>query len=226
MDSAANSRFVGFALIALGVFFLLPLVTSFEFSFDMWWPLIVIITGIGSLTKNVVWGGLITIAIGVALLLNNLDIFTFNVWLLWPVILIVVGATIVLGYTRRPRFQSPANGSAGTTGTYDDLNVTCLFSGAERRIASQAFRGGQVSTTFGGASIDLRNAALADGAATICVNAMFGGVDIRVPDDWAVNVQVSATFGGTETKRPEPANSKATLTVTGSCLFGGVSIKS
>ena len=222
MESAANNRFVGFALIALGVFFLMPLVTSFDFSIGTWWPVILVIMGIGSLRKNVVWGGLITIAIGAALLLNNLDIFTFNVWLLWPVVLIVVGASIVLGYTRRPRFESPA----GTTGTYDDLNVTCLFSGAERRIASQSFRGGQVSATFGGASIDLRSAALADGAATICVNSMFGGVDIRVPDDWAVNVQVSATFGGTETKRPEPADPKATLTVTGSCLFGGVSIKS
>ena len=106
MDSAANNRFVGFALIALGVFFLMPLVTSFEFSFDMWWPLIVIITGIGSLTKNVV-GGLITIAIGTALLLNNLDIFTFNVWLLWPVILIVVGTAIVPRVHPAPALPKP-----------------------------------------------------------------------------------------------------------------------
>ena len=217
---SSNNRIVGFGFIALGVLFLLPLVSGFEFSFSDWWPLFLILMGFGSLSKGSTKGGLIVIAIGVVFLLSNLDILSISFWLLWPVALIAVGVAILFGHSRSRRSANDA-APAG-----DDLAVAALFSGSEQRIDNQRFNGGNVSVTFGGAEIDLRSAAMDGDAATINVNAVFGGVKFQVPTDWAVHVRADSTFGGVEKKRPDPADPKATLTITGSCLFGGIEITS
>ena len=219
-SSSTNNRLVGVGFIVLGVLFLLPLVSSFEFSFGDWWPLFLILIGFGSLSKGSTRGGLIVIAIGVVFLLINLNILNISFWLLWPFALIAVGVAILFDHSRARRSASDAP-PAG-----DDLAVSALFSGSEQRIDSQRFNGGNVSVTFGGAEIDLRGAAIAGDAATINVNAVFGGVKLQVPPDWAVHVRADSTFGGVEKKRPDPAEPKATLTVTGSCLFGGIEITS
>ena len=96
-SSTSNNRFVGFAFIVLGVLFLLPLVTDFDFSFGAWWPLFLLPVGVGSLAKGSMTGGLIVIAVSIVLLLNNLDILNINFWVLWPVALIAIGASILFG---------------------------------------------------------------------------------------------------------------------------------
>ncbi len=219
-SASSNNRIVGFGFIALGVLFLLPLVSGFEFSFSDWWPLFLILMGFGSLSKGSTKGGLIAIAIGVVFLLSNLNILSISFWLLWPVALIAIGLAILFGHSRS---RQAANDAAPAG---DDLAVTALFSGSEQRIDSQRFNGGNVSVTFGGAEIDLRGAAMDGDAATINVNAVFGGVKLQVPTDWAIHVRADSTFGGVEKKRPDPAEPKATLTITGSCLFGGIEITS
>ena len=220
MTSPSNNKLVGLGFIVLGVLFLLPLVSSFEFPIGKWWPLFLILAGAGGLSRGSMRGGLIVIAIGAVFLLSNLDILNVSVWLLWPVALIAVGVSILFGHSRSRRSASDAL-PAG-----DDLAVSALFSGSEQRIDSQRFNGGNVSVTFGGAEIDLRGAAMDGNAATVNVNAVFGGVKLQVPPDWAVDVRADSTFGGVEKKRPDPAEPKATLTVTGSCLFGGIEITS
>ena len=222
MTSSSNNRIVGLSFIVLGVLFLLPLVSGFEFSFGDWWPLFLILIGFGSISKGSMKGGVIVIAIGVVFLLSNLDILDVSFWLLWPFALIAVGVAILFGQSRaRAAVEASDAPPAG-----DDLAVSAVFSGNNQRIDSQRFNGGNVSVTFGGAEIDLRGAAIDGDAATINVNAVFGGVKLQVPPDWAVEVRADSTFGGVEKKRPDPAEPKATLTVTGSCLFGGIEITS
>ena len=220
-SATSNNRLVGLVLIVLGVLFLLPLVSGFEFSFGDWWPLFLIFIGFGSISRGSRTGGLIVVAVGAVFLLNNLGVWNIDLWMRWPVALIAIGVSILFGHSRS---RSVGAGEAPAAG--DELNVSSFFSGSNRSIASQQFRGGSVSTTFGGAEIDLRGAAIAGDAATININATFGGVELHIPHDWAVDVRVSATFGGVETKRTEPADPRATLTVTGSCLFGGIEITS
>ena len=223
MQSASSfNKMAGLALIVLGVLFLLPLVTDFNFSIGVWWPLFLLAFGAYLLSQGLPWQGLTASGVAVVFLLNNLNVLNFNVWALWPLALIGVGAAILFSHTRS--HSHAAAGAAPAPG--DDLNVSCLFSGSNQSVASQQFTGGSVSATFGGAEIDLRGAALAGGAAAINVNATFGGVEIHVPPDWAVDVRASAMFGGVESKRAEPADPKATLTITGSCLFGGIEITS
>lgn len=222
MASSSNNRLVGIGFIVLGVLFLLPLVSGFEFSFGDWWPLFLILIGFGSISNGNRKGGVIVIAIGVVFLLSNLDILSISFWLLWPFALIAVGVAILFSHSRsRAAVEASDAPPAG-----DDLAVSAIFSGNNQRIDSQRFNGGNVSVTFGGAEIDLRGAAMDGDAATVNVNAVFGGVKLQVPPDWAVEVRADSTFGGVEKKRPDPAEPRATLTVTGSCLFGGIEITS
>ena len=224
MNSSSNNKLVGLGFIVLGVLFLLPLVSGFEFPFGKWWPLFLILAGVGGLARGNVRGGLIVAAIGALFLLSTLDVLNVSFWLLWPLALIAVGVAILTGHSRSRSLAASAAAAAPPAG--DDLAVSALFSGNNQRIDSQRFNGGNVSVTFGGAEIDLRGAAMDGNAATINVNAVFGGVKLQVPPDWAVDVRADSTFGGVEKKRPDPAEPKATLTVTGSCLFGGIEITS
>ena len=224
MNSSSNNKLVGLGFIVLGLLFLLPLVSGFEFPFGKWWPLFLILAGVGGLSRGNVRGGLIVAAIGALFLLSTLDVLNVSFWLLWPLALIAVGVAILTGHSRSRSLAASAAAEAPPAG--DDLAVSALFSGNNQRIDSQRFNGGNVSVTFGGAEIDLRGAAMDGNAATINVNAVFGGVKLQVPPDWAVDVRADSTFGGVEKKRPDPAEPKATLTVTGSCLFGGIEITS
>ena len=224
MNSSSNNKLVGLGFIVLGVLFLLPLVSGFDFPFGKWWPLFLVLAGVGGLSRGNVRGGLIVAAIGALFLLSTLDVLNVSFWLLWPLALIAVGVAILTGHSRSRSLAASAAAEAPPAG--DDLAVSALFSGNNQRIDSRRFNGGNVSVTFGGAEIDLRGAAMDGNAATINVNAVFGGVKLQVPPDWAVDVRADSTFGGVEKKRPDPAEPKATLTVTGPCLFGGIEIPS
>ena len=213
-----NDRFVGVALILLGVLFLVPRVSGIDLPLEDWWPLFLVVIGLASALSGNLRGGLVVIAVGAAFLLHNLDIVGFDVWSLWPVALIAIGAAMILGYWR--------SGADPVSDAGDELNVASLFSESNQVAASEHFRGGNVSATFGSADIDLRSAAPVDGVASVNARALFGRINLRVPPDWAVEVRSSATFGSIESKRAEPSDPQARLTVTGSCLFGGIVITS
>ena len=214
----ATDRFVGIALILLGVLFLLPLVSSVEFPPGQWWPLFLVVVGLATALSGNWRGGLPTIAVAAAFLLYNLGILGLDGSSLWPVALIVIGAAIIVGYSPFGAGRAPE--------ADDELNVACLFSGTNHIAASEHFHGGNVSATFGNAEIDLRAAAAVDGVAAVNASALFGRINLRVPPDWAVDLRSSATFGSIESKRAEPSDPRARLTVTGSCLFGGILITS
>ena len=214
----AHNKFLGIALILLGLVFLLPIVSDVEFPLEQWWPLFLVVIGFVSAFGGNWKGGLAVTAVGAALLLYELDILDIDASSLWPVALIAVGAAILIGYRR--------SGAGGDRQAGDDFDVTCLFSDTNQVATSDHFRGGNVSATFGSAEIDLTTAAVADGGASINANALFGRIDLRVPPGWAVDVRPFAAFGSVECKRAQPADPQARLTVTGSCLFGGIVVTS
>ena len=213
-----NNRSVGIGLIVLGALFLVPRASSVELPLGQWWPVFLAVAGLSTALSGNWRGGLAVIAVATAFLLHGLGILGLDGSSLWPVALIVIGAAIIVGYTP---FGANRVAEAG-----DELNVACLFSGSNQIAASEYFRGGNVSATFGNAEIDLRAAAAVDGAATVNASALFGRINLRVPPDWAVDLRSSATFGSIESKRAEPSDPRARLTVTGSCLFGGILITS
>ena len=216
--SIRNRVFVGLLLLALGGVFLAENLTDWDFDWGEWWPVILIILGVVSLPSSR-WSGVVLILVGAVFLVDNLDLLDVNIGDFWPVALIAVGLWVLFGGIGRRRRVGRSSDS-----TADDLDVSCAFGTVERRVTSKSFRGGKVSVMFGSADVDLRDAGLQGGSATLHVEVLFGSAEIRVPDDWAVEVRADANLSSIEANRRAPAEPSATLVLTGSCTFGGITV--
>lgn len=206
--------------MVIGVGFMLDSLNIYDFSrvAGDWWPSVIIIAGLASLFSNprqFLWP-LIVVAAGVLLQLRHLGIINFDIWgLIWPALIISAGLSLII---RR---------SSSTPEAIDDnaVDMFVAFSGQEARNFSDKFKGGKMTALFGGISLDLRKAKLAD-KATIDVFTAFGGIDIRVPEGWNVKVSGLPLFGGWDNKVQAPEGKDApTLYITGTCLFGGFEVK-
>jgi predicted membrane protein len=104
-----------------------------------------------------------------------------------------------------------------------------VFGGINRRIDSQDFEGGHLSSVFGGIEIDLRKANTKKEEIVIEANGVFGGIDLIVPETWKVTVRGSGIFGGFEDRtHPSPAaadEKRPHLVIVGSAVFGGVTVR-
>lgn len=214
----------GLALIALGVLFLLDRADVLEAGEAIrdWWPLAVVAVGIGQLfdRPRSLLGPGIVIAVGVILLLFTTDVVTGSVFaLLWPALLIAIGLTILL---RHGRGSEPSR-EGGSTG--DVVRATAVFGGHDIVSRSSAFRGGSATAVFGGVTIDLRNARLADEGATIDVTAILGGVEIVVPRGWRVATSGTPILGGIENKTEGETAEGPELRVDALTILGGADIK-
>lgn len=220
--------FAGLFIIALGVLFLLGSLDKIEV-WDVlakYWPLILIFIGISHLFSSQfrhTTGGIILILIGGFFLLANLDILEYNLWsILWPAAIIAVGLWILL----RPSFKGTKNKMPDFK--EDDLGIFAMFAGIDRRIESQAFRGGKATAVMGAVEIDMRDAKLAGKEATLELTAIMGAVEIRIPREWNVVVDSSAFLGAVEDKfkSDSPETAQNTLYIKASAVLGGVEIRS
>ncbi len=250
-----NGRLVfGVVVIVLGVLFTLDSVGLLEAGrFLRWWPLVPILYGVARLTgfccrQNTLAGAIFAIA-GTLFLLHDFDVISLDPWsLFWPMVLLAIGFSMVRGSMRRQRLRasggSPGAGvpggpggafasalgidSAGSGAGAADatLNTFVMWSGLERKVSSQEFRGGDVTAVMGGAEIDLRHARLAGGEAVIEVLVLWGGVDLFVPADWKVTVEAMPFMGGIEdSTRLAAGDARGHLIVKGLVMMGGVEVK-
>jgi predicted membrane protein len=239
--SPMHGVLIGGLVITVGVVFLLDNLGIIRLH-DIWsyWPAILIVFGLARITEAhgpsaIIWGSVVA-GIGALLLADNLNWFYFDWRIVWPILIIAWGLIMLL----RPRYwrappvvtsgfagMAPPNPSAGTD--TPTISLVTIFGGGRRQIDSQDFRGGEITATFGGYELDLRNAAIATGPAVIDVTAMFGGIEIRVPGTWTVEARGVGIFGGfgDETRQPRPGEvtREQRLIVSGTAVFGGVSIK-
>ena len=189
------------------------------------WPMILIFFGVGHLfsPSNRAWGGIL-IVVGTVFQLNSLGITHVHFADLWPLAIIAVGLVLMWSALRPPAV------SKASTDSTDMFNAVAIFSGCERRVKSQNFKGGRATSIFGGVELDLRDAKIVGDEATIEVNCIFGGAEIRVPDNWNVHSKSIPVLGGFSDKThissaEDPAGGKRkTLVVTGVVVFGGVEI--
>src|SRR5699024_350153 len=118
-----------------------------------WWPLILIIIGFVQLAyrrHSSVVSGMLFIVVGGLLLIGQF--VDYNMWnYIWPIILIIVGFSFLLSRSKNGKYKNDEN----------HIKVFTLFSGANIRNQSTAFKGGTVTAVFGGSEIDLRNAVIA-----------------------------------------------------------------
>ena len=196
------------------------------------------------------------VASGGFLLATNLGFLAFPAARLWPGLLVLLGVAFLFRRTRGSEWREPPKDPAPLAsvdpgpldafgvdpGPLDDfgedvqhaslraeddrLEKQITFAGAEFKIVSQAWQGGELGVTAGGAEIDLRYARLAPEGALLDVRIVMGGVDIRVPDTWRVLCDVTPLLGGADdsTRSTQGSTSAPVLRVVGSVTLGGLSI--
>jgi predicted membrane protein len=240
----SNNKTFGILVLVIGVLLLLKQVGVI---FPHWlfsWPMILIaigvITGVRSGFRNT--GSLVLLIIGAFFLLRNNNLLPdhFGSYVL-PVGLILLG--IILLFRRSTptglnwegnfdRFERKLRtGKAGRKPEEDSsdfLHVEAIFCGIKRRMITKQFKGGEVTTIFGGTDIDLSHADI-DGSAVLDVSVVFGGMKLIVPSHWEVNFEVSNIAAGVEDKRfmqREPVEAGKKLVITGAVIFGGIEISS
>ena len=187
-----------------------------------WWPVILILLGIGQLAQpkecRQTRTGFILIGVGLLFLGNNLDVFYFRFRDLWPLILILVGFSILKHTTWKKKDLTQGS---------NFINLSYILGGGDRAYTTQNLEGGKVSAIMGGGSIDLRDASFQGEAINLEVFAFWGGFDITVPRNWNVNIQVTPIMGGVDNKirQSVDVSSNKTLVIHGTVIMGGVEVK-
>jgi predicted membrane protein len=154
--------------------------------------------------RTLIWG-ILLLSLGILLLLDNLGIadFTSVVEEYWPVLLIGWGVMIMLRRKRSIPAQSAPPGTtppppgAGSSSSFpgDLLHQSSIFGDVRVSVASQAFKGGSVSTLFGEAFIDLSGSLFAEGSHELRLQSVFGNTRVILPRDAAVVVSGSVVMG-------------------------------
>ena len=196
-------------------------VTDIDIFFDGWWTLFIIIPcAFNLITDDHKFGSLIGLGIGVLLLLNSNDIIDIgDAWkFIIPAILILFGLKLLLGDTFS-KHKLPVDSEIN-----EEHKYYASFSGKDLDYSGRKVENMELTATFGGIKLDLREAKL-DKETVVKVSAVFGGIDIYIPSDVVVVDKTNSIFGGVDTKRCRKNSGKKTLYITGGAVFGGVEIK-
>lgn len=220
--TSASRIIIGLILIALGLLFIFDNYDIFNFRFPVeWvnWQNILIVIGIFLLfTSRNKGSGILLIIIG----------FIGHYPDLWPLILIGLGLYIMMR-SRNTENKGFPDASGKIISGEDVIDEFNLFGGSEKIINSSNFRGGKITSIFGGTDLDLRNCRLSEGENALDIFVLFGGLELRLPNNWKVKNNVSSILGGFSDKRVTPQNEleeeSRVLRLKGTILFGGGEIK-
>lgn len=207
---------IGIILIALGGVFLLDNFGMITFSIPPYifrWQTILIVIGVLLLANSESKGtGVVLVIIG---LIGFFPEF-------WPIVLIGLGGYIIM----RSKSRDTENGDADSKQYFNEVSI---FGGSKKNIATKDFKGGNVTSIFGGSELYLTDCTLADGRNVIDLFFLFGGSTLFVPKDWEVKIEVLSIFGGFSDKRREDPrlvpNPDKVLVIKGLVIFGGGELK-
>jgi predicted membrane protein len=191
------------------------------------WQMIMIAAGfINVFGKSSRLFGLILMSVGGFFMLPRIMELPVNfTQTFWPLLVIVAGVLIVFFSMKGcKRF-----GKVSQSSTDDVIDDMFVFSGGERSVTTEDFKGGKSVNVFGGSTYDMTRSNLAEGTHILEVFCVFGGTKIIVPSNWNVRIEVSSVLGAFEDKRKflsETVNPKGTLIIKGVAVLGGGEIAS
>jgi len=199
----------------------------FHYAFS-WYGWLIMIGTIVLIKHPSKLSGYVLLSIGTLFLLQDLDIIpNINVRVMWPILLIGAG----IYYIVRQQQTSIPTGEA-PDGSMDFINDTNIFSGGDYFIESDNFKGGSVTSIFGGGNYNLTKSKLsAESKNVLDVFSMFGGSTFQVPPDWNVRIEVTALFGAFTDKRKVIVDNtvkdpRKEFFIKGFVMFGGGELKS
>ncbi len=233
MDDATSSNrrvLFGLFLIAVGAFWILVKLNLIP---PVWndilisWQMLLIGIGLFSFIGGNRTAGTILMLIGGFFLIEEVVHIPYVIRQIgWP--LLIIGIGLALLFTHRSRNQLPKVESEKMGTEYFDDFV--IFGGREIFINSRNFLGGKITSIFGGAEYDLRQAELSENGAVIDCVCIFGGSGFKVPPDWTIKNEISTIFGAFTDKRGMSVHEVSyspskTLILKGFSAFGGVEVK-
>ena len=136
-------------------------------------------------------------------------------------------------FPKRPKIKTkykkndPANWETSSLdGEY--VYIKAKYTGSVKYVTSQNLKAADIESTFAGLKVYLDNAQLANGYATVNIDASFGGVELYIPKEWTVVNDVTCTFAGSEEKGARGfqsyQNGDNTIVLKGNAKFSGISI--
>jgi predicted membrane protein len=228
--SISNRALIGIVLVLAGLFLVIRNTGFFPDFIDnviFSWPMLLVVIGlVMTLAATEKTAGIIVMAVGGFFMIPLIFRETFHMYnMFWPSIFIIVGVIFII--SRRHGWNAVK--TKGYTGD-DYIDTVNIFSGGERQIVSQNFKGGKISAVFGGIELDLTKANLATGVSELEIACIFGGATIIVPDDWWVSIEVTPILGGfSDSRKLSPGrtvDSSKRLVIKGAVIFGGGEVKS
>ena len=227
---ANNRAIIGVVLVLVGLFLVMRNTGIFPDFIDhviFSWPMLLVAIGlVMTLGASEKTSGVIVMAVGGFFLIPMIFRETFHAYnMFWPSIFIIIGVIFISSKRRG------WNAVSTTALTGDDyIDIVNVFSGGERQIVSENFKGGKISAVFGGTELDLTKAKLAPGRNELEIACIFGGATFIVPDDWNISISVTPVLGGfTDSRKLLPGrtvDSTRQLVIKGAVIFGGGEIKS
>lgn len=234
MENKKNStdkRFwLGGLLIIIGAIFLFNSFEIIDFQFAriiFSWSFFFLIIGIFIIvnTEKKVLGGILA---GIGFIFIIPKIFPqvhYDGTIVIAVILISLGTYIIFKQKDRDDNAADELGQVKK----DFIDDVAIFGGGTRIVTSDNFRGGNITSIFGGSEIHLKGCKLAEGTNYIDILALFGGTTLIVPNDWNIVMNVTAIFGGFSNKSIKdpnvPIDLNKTLIIKGLVIFGGGEVK-
>jgi predicted membrane protein len=212
---------IGLAILARSIDLFSPAVEDVLFN----WPMILIVLGVlFLLTKSSITTGWILLLIGAVFWVPRVADFSIDFHeIFWPVLFIGIGIIILI------RAFGNVGSKRASGDDKDYVDDIAIFGGNERKVTSKTFKGGKITSIFGGSKINLLDAQMAPGENVLDVFALFGGSTIIVPRNWEVKIEVASIFGGFEDKRHYEKQGEASddkiLIIKGAAIFGGGELK-
>ena len=183
--------------------------------------------------KNKIW--LVIAGFGALSLLNKHNLFGINLSnYFFPLILIAVGLYI---YNQKDKDRKKVtNGSVQAIGAHEfvskdnHVSIDNIFGGYKTHVISADFKGGVISSVFGGAELDLTQSDILNNA-RLDFNLVCGGVELLIPSNWIVVNNLMVIGGNVDDKRKFNINNLETndakyLHLNGTIILGSVEIKS
>ena len=222
----------GLLLILLGAALLARVFDIFPYRVwnVIWsWQTILIVVGLISLVNNqskVM--GIVLISLGAFFMIDEYWLFPEILRkAFWPAVLILFGGYLIIS---PPKIFRKGHHRGVEEDKRDFIDEVSVFGGGEKKVTSNNFKGGRITSIFGGSNINLMNSSLADGDNILDTFCMFGGTTLVVPAGWTIKLEVVSIFGGFSDKRERMPNlvfnQDKTLVIKGVALFGGGEVKS
>jgi len=240
-NKTTDSRLViGILLIVLGGLLMASTFGMVDWNLSYYifsWKTLLILIGVVLITnKQRKVAGTILIVLGITFWIPAL--FDVNVrfhQVFWPMILIGVGILVISRRGNVPMThgwdkEKWKHNFGGHTDYQDDyINDISIFGGGHKSVQSENFKGGNLTSVFGGSEISMKNANISSDGCVLDVFTVFGGTTLIIPNDWKLQIDAVSILGGFNDKRrvaSSEINQNKVLVIKGLVMLGGIEVKS